>query len=226
MEVITDDKRIRIIAGHYGSGKTEFAINYAVALSKMKEKVALADVDVVNVYFRSRERKQELEDIGIEVISSSLIQNNCDIPAISARVFAVACDPSIDYVVDVGGNDVGILALARLIPYLTPENSDFFMVVNTNRPDTSSVDGILKQKESLEKAAGMSITGFVLNTNLIHETTSENIIEGNEILQEVSRISKIPIRYTSYVEKEVELNQNEVTGELFAMKYYMREEWY
>lgn len=224
--MITKDKRIRIIAGHYGSGKTEFAVNYALALNKLKKKVALADLDVVNVYFRSRERKQELEDVGIEVISSSLIQNNCDIPAISARVVAAVHDPSIDYIVDVGGNDVGILALARLLPYLTPENSDFFMIVNTNRPDTSDVDGILKQKESLEKTAGMSITGFVLNTNLIHETTAENIIKGNKILQEASKISNVPIRYTSYVEEEVELDQNQVIGELFAMKYYMREEWY
>lgn len=224
--MITEDKRIRIIAGHYGSGKTEFAVNYAVALRKLRKKVALADLDVVNVYFRSRERKQELEDLGIEVISSSLIQNNCDIPAISARVVAVVHDPSIDYVVDLGGNDVGVLALARLSSYLTPENSDFFMIVNTNRPDTSDVEGILKQKESLEKAAGMDITGFVLNTNLIHETTVENIIKGNKILQEASKISKIPIRYTSYVEEEVDINQKEVTGELFAMKYYMREEWY
>lgn len=224
--MITEDKRIRIIAGHYGSGKTEFAVNYAVALSKLKKKVALADLDVVNVYFRSRERKQELEDLGIEVISSSLIQNNCDIPAISARVVAVVHDPSIDYVVDLGGNDVGVLALARLSPYLIPENSDFFMIVNTKRPDTSDVEGILKQKESLEKAAGMAITGFVLNTNLIHETTAENIIKGNKILQEASKISKIPIRYTSYVKEEVDINQKEVTGELFAMKYYMREEWY
>lgn len=224
--MITEDKRIKIIAGHYGSGKTEFAVNYAANLVKLKRKVALADLDIVNVYFRSREKKEELEDMGIEVISSSLIQNNCDIPAISARVVAAVHDPSIDYVVDVGGNDVGILALARLLPYLTPENSDFFMIVNTNRPDTSDVDGILKQKESLEKAAGMLVTGFVLNTNLIHETTAENIIKGNEILNEASKISGVPIRYTSYMEEEIKLNEDDVSGELFAMKYYMREEWY
>lgn len=219
------DKRIRIIAGHYGSGKTEFALNYAFALKKLKKKVALADLDVVNVYFRSREKREELEAAGIEVISSPMIQGNCDIPSISARAVAVIHDPSIDYIIDAGGNDVGMRALAGLIPFLTPENSDFFMVVNTNRPETFEVDGILKQKNALEMAAGRPVTAFVLNTNLIHETTVENIIRGDAILRQISEIAHVPIRYTAYME-EVKLEQKNVAGKLFPMVYHMRKEWY
>lgn len=224
--MIAEDKRIRIIAGHYGSGKTEFAVNYAFALKNFKPRVALEDLDIVNVYFRSREKLEELTAAGIEVIGSSIVQNNCDVPAISARTTAAVQDLSIDCIIDAGGNDVGMRALAHLIPYLEPEAYDFFMVVNTNRPDTSDANGILQHKAALENASGLTVTGFILNTNLIHETTSGNIIEGNRIILEASRISHTPVRYTSYIAKEVELKQEDVAGELFPMKYYMRKDWY
>lgn len=224
--MVADDKRIRIIAGHYGSGKTEFAVNYAFALKKLKPRVAIEDLDIVNVYFRSREKAAELTAAGIEVIASSIVQSNCDVPAVSARTTAAVRDTSLDCIIDAGGNDVGMLALARLIPYLTPENYDFFMVVNTNRPDTSDADGIIRQKEALERASGLTVTGFVLNTNLIHETTAGNIIEGNKIIIKASQASHIPIRYTSYIAEETELRQEDVAGELFPMKYYMRKDWY
>lgn len=224
--MITEDRRIRIIAGHYGSGKTEFAINYAFKLKKIKRKVAIADLDIINVYFRSREKRKELEEANIELVSSSIIQNNCDIPSISARAVSILHDSSINYIIDIGGNDIGMRVLAGLRPYLSAQNSDFFMVVNTNRPETSNVDGILNHKKALEESIGMFITGFILNTNLIHETTLKNIIEGNKILQKASKIVNVPIRYTSYIQKEIELNQDDVIGKLFPMNYYMRKEWY
>ncbi len=224
--MVQKDKRIRIITGHYGSGKTEFAVNYAVALSKVYSKVALSDLDIVNVYFRSRERREELEKMGIRVIASSIQGDSADLPAVSAAITAPVRDLSCQYVIDLGGNDVGTLVLGRLKPLLKPEETDFFMVVNVNRPATSSVEAIIAQMQSLEQAAGLKITGFINNTNLIRETTAANLEEGDQVLKRVSQVSGVPIKYVSYVEEIVkETLPIHISGEMFPLKFYMRKEW-
>ena len=134
--MVTDDKRVRIITGHYGSGKTEFAVNYVTALRESVEgKVAIADLDIVNVYFRSREKKKELEEKGITVIASNLEGAGVDVPAVSGAMTTPVTDKSFQYVVDLGGNDVGTLVLGRIKPLLDPAETDFLMVVNTYRPN-------------------------------------------------------------------------------------------
>ncbi len=115
--MVQDDKRVTIITGHYGSGKTEFAVNYAMQLSKTSPKVTLGDLDIVNVYFRSREKKQQLEEMGIHVISSNLEGDSVDIPAVAAIESPVR-DKSTKYLVDLGGNDVGTMVLGRIKPLL------------------------------------------------------------------------------------------------------------
>lgn len=224
--MVQQDKRIRIITGHYGSGKTEFAINYAVSLCKYASKVALADLDIVNVYFRSREKRNELEKLGIKVIGSSIEGDSADLPAVSAGITTPVRDKSYDYVIDLGGNDVGTLVLGRIKPILNKEEVDFFMVVNVNRPSTSTVEEILNQKEQLETSSGLKVTGFINNTNLVRETTMENIIEGDKILQEVSRITDVPIKYVTYVEEVLKGNvPHNVNGEMFPLNFYMRKQW-
>ncbi len=215
--MVQDDKRITIITGHYGSGKTEFAVNYAMKLKQISPKVTLGDLDIVNVYFRSRERKKELEEKGIHVISSSIEGDSVDIPAVAAIVSPVR-DKSTRYIVDLGGNDVGTMVLGRLKPLLNAAETDFFMVVNVNRPDTSSPEGIVKEMKSLEDAS----------TNLIRETTAENIAMGDKILKEASQLSGVPIKYTTYVEevvKDAEKLPDDLGGELFPLKFYMRKDW-
>lgn len=223
--MVIDDKRIRIITGHYGSGKTEFAINYAVKLNKMGMKTAISDLDIVNTYFRSREKAFELENIGIKVIYSSIKNGNYDIPAISPEIATPVKDKSYNYVIDLGGDDVGTVTLARLIPILDKSEVDFIMVVNTKRPETSTKEGIIYHKESLEKATGLNVTGFVNNTNLIRETTEETLKEGENILFEVSKETGIPVKYTSYIEDIIECKPENIETELFPMKFFMREEW-
>lgn len=223
--MVIDDKRIRIITGHYGSGKTEFAINYAVKLNKMGMKTAISDLDIVNTYFRSREKALELENIGIKVVYSSIKNGNYDIPAISPEIATPVKDKSYNYVIDLGGDDVGTITLARLIPILDKSEVDFIMVVNTKRPETSTKEGIIYHKESLEKATGLNVTGFVNNTNLIRETTEETLKEGENILFEVSKETGIPVKYTSYIEDIIECKPENIETELFPMKFFMREEW-
>lgn len=223
--MLFDDKRVRIIAGHYGSGKTEFAVNYAKALSTQAPKIALADLDIVNVYFRSRERRKELEALGIWVIDSSIKQDNCDLPAISAAISTPAKDKSYDYIIDLGGNSVGTITLARLQPILDPAEVDFFMVINTNRPDTASVEKIILQKESLEEASKFRVTGFVNNTNLVRESTFENLALGDKILKEVSQKTGVPIKYTSYVKTIIDKVPEKLSGDWLPLEFFMREEW-
>ncbi len=227
--MITEDKRIRIITGHYGSGKTEFSVNYAIMLAKAsKNKVAFADMDIVNVYFRSREVREKITSQGIRMMDSS-INSSADLPAIPAEMYAPFADKSYDYVIDLGGNDVGTTVLGRYKEIMKTEETDFFMVVNVFRPDTMDVKKILTEKEKLERRSGISVTGFINNSNLVRDTKAEDILYGDEILKEVSRITDVPIKYTSYVEDVVKDMTEEVksklAGEIIPMKYFMRAVW-
>lgn len=224
--MITDDKRVRIITGHYGSGKTEFAVNYTMALSEVSDKVAIADLDIVNVYFRSREKKAQLERAGITVISSSIEGDGLDVPAVSAAMTTPAKDHTFDYVVDLGGNDVGTMVLGRLKPILDHSEVDFFMVINTNRPATATPEAIIQQMENLECASGFKVTGFINNTNLIRETTAQCLLDGDVVLKEVTKRTGVPVKYVSYVEELLtEAVPGGLSGELFPMKLYMRKTW-
>lgn len=223
--MVGEDKRIRIITGHYGSGKTEFALNYTVELSKISKKVALADLDIVNVYFRSREKTEALERLGIKVISSSIKGDSSDLPALSGEISVPIIDKSYDYVIDLGGNDVGATVLKRLKPFFDEKEVDLLMVVNTNRPDTESPEKIIEEMRKLEDSTGFKVSGFINNSNLIRETTYETIRTGEKILQRVSEITKVEIRYTSYIKEIVEDIKGDLLGEELPMNFYMRKLW-
>ena len=225
--MVADDKRIRIITGHYGSGKTEFAVNYVQRLRACTEgKVAIADLDIVNVYFRSREKKAELEKKGIQVIASNLNTAVADVPAVSGAMTMPVVNQEYQYVVDLGGNDVGTLVLGRIKPVLNHAETDFFMVVNAYRPDTSTPEGVIEQMENLEYAAGLKVTGFINNTNLVRETTAECLLHGDEVLKEVTKRTGVPVKYVSYV-KEVMTEEipEGISGERFPMEFNMRKTW-
>ena len=225
--MVADDRRIRIITGHYGSGKTEFAVNY---LKKLREsvdgRVAIADLDIVNVYFRSREKKEELEEKGIQVIASNLDTAVADVPAVSGAMTMPVINKEYQYVVDLGGNDVGTLVLGRIKPLLDHAEADFFMVVNAYRPNTSTPEGIIEQMENLEYAAGLKVTGFINNTNLVRETTAECLLHGDEVLKEVTKRTGVPVKDVSYV-KDVMTEEipEGLSGELFPMEFNMRKTW-
>ena len=225
--MVADDRRIRIITGHYGSGKTEFAVNYVKKLRESVDgRVAIADLDIVNVYFRSREKKEELEEKGIQVIASNLDTVVADVPAVSGAMTMPVINKEYQYVVDLGGNDVGTLVLGRIKPLLDHAEADFFMVVNAYRPNTSTPEGIIEQMENLEYAAGLKVTGFINNTNLVRETTAECLLHGDEVLKEVTKRTGVPVKYVSYV-KDVMTEEipEGLSGELFPMEFNMRKTW-
>lgn len=225
--MVADDRRIRIITGHYGSGKTEFAVNYVKKLRESVDgRVAIADLDIVNVYFRSREKKEELEEKGIQVIASNLDTAVADVPAVSGAMTMPVINKEYQYVVDLGGNDVGTLVLGRIKPLLDHAEADFFMVVNAYRPNTSTPEGIIEQMGNLEYAAGLKVTGFINNTNLVRETTAECLLHGDEVLKEVTKRTGVPVKYVSYV-KDVMTEEipEGLSGELFPMEFNMRKTW-
>ena len=225
--MVADDRRLRIITGHYGSGKTEFAVNYVKKLRESVDgRVAIADLDIVNVYFRSREKKEELEEKGIQVIASNLDTAVADVPAVSGAMTMPVINKEYQYVVDLGGNDVGTLVLGRIKPLLDHAEADFFMVVNAYRPNTSTPEGIIEQMENLEYAAGLKVTGFINNTNLVRETTAECLLHGDEVLKEVTKRTGVPVKYVSYV-KDVMTEEipEGLSGELFPMEFNMRKTW-
>ena len=225
--MVADDRRIRIITGHYGSCKTEFAVNYVKKLRESVDgRVAIADLDIVNVYFRSREKKEELEEKGIQVIASNLDTAVADVPAVSGAMTMPVINKEYQYVVDLGGNDVGTLVLGRIKPLLDHAEADFFMVVNAYRPNTSTPEGIIEQMENLEYAAGLKVTGFINNTNLVRETTAECLLHGDEVLKEVTKRTGVPVKYVSYV-KDVMTEEipEGLSGELFPMEFNMRKTW-
>lgn len=224
-ENMNNDKRIRIIIGHYGSGKTEFSLNYALELNKQGKKVAIADLDVVNVYFRSREKAELLEEKGIKVIGASIKGNALDLPAISGEVLTPLQDKSYDTILDVGGDPAGARALGRYHEYFIEGDYDMFFVLNANRPDTGTVEAALQYVRQIEDTSRAKVTGIINNTHMLKSTTIDDIINGYQLALELSELTGIPLKYNVVLEELAPMLPEDMVGEVFPIKLYMREEW-
>lgn len=220
-----NDNRVRIITGHYGSGKTEFSLNYAVKLAEAGKKVALADLDIVNLYFRSREKKALLNEMGVKVISSSIDASAVDIPAVSAELYTPFQDESYQYVVDVGGNHVGARALGRFNQYFKEGKYDMFYVLNANRPETQTVDKAIEYLKRIEANGRLKATGIVNNTHMLKSTSVDDVLRGQKLALEVSNKLAIPIKYIVALEDIAEELPEDMEGEIFPINLYMREDW-
>lgn len=224
--MITNDKRVRIIIGHYGSGKSEFSMNYVTKLRDLVDtKVAISDLDIVNVYFRTREKRDFLQSKNILPIDSSIQATTLDLPAVSAQVTAPINDKSYNYVIDVGGDDVGARVLGRFSNLLNPDEYDMFCVVNANREKTQTAQEVIDHIRSIENASKLKVTGLINNTHLVRETTIDDILRGQELVKEVSKLTNIPIRYVTCLESLIPQLPNSIEGEVFPINLYMRECW-
>ena len=191
-------KRITLLAGHYGSGKTNIAVNLAEELKKQRDNVAIADLDIVNPYYRTLDSKDRLDHAGIRLIVSRYANSNLDIPALPQSMYAVTDDKSLSCIIDVGGDDRGALALGRLAPKIREENDyDMFLVVNRFRPLTRTVAEVLEVLTEIEYAGGLKFTGIINNSNLGAETTAETVLSSVEYGRQCSEATGLPVVFTS-----------------------------
>ncbi len=192
------EKRITLICGHYGSGKTNVAINLAFAAKKQYDKVVIADLDIVNPYFRTKDSMEDLKQAGIALICSEYAGTNVDIPAMPQQMYAVTDDRSWHAILDVGGDDRGALALGRLAPAILEENNfEMLMVINGYRPLTKDAESTIEVMREIEYAGGIPFTGLINNSNLGTETTAEVVLDSLVYAEEVSRLSGLPIYLTT-----------------------------
>lgn len=220
------EKRLTIVTGHYGSGKTEFSVNKAIDLKKRNEKVSIADLDIVNTYFRTRERGEFLESLGIHVCDSSVKTPALDLPAIPAEVMGIIQDESTASVLDIGGDAVGARVLARFSPLVKKVDYDLLFVINANRPETQTAEDVISYLRSIETTADLKVTGLVNTTHLLKDTTVEDIERGHRLVKEVSLATNIPIAYEVAIERVASLIEDEeIKEKLFPIKMYMREDW-
>ena len=193
-----DFKRLTLLCGHYGSGKTNVAVNLAFYLKKQYNNLVVADLDIVNPYFRTKDSLQDFENNGIELICSEYANTNVDIPALPADMYRLTTDKTLTAVIDVGGDDRGAYALGRLVPEIKAENNfQMLMVINGYRPLTPDAESTLEVMREIETACGLKFTGLVNNSNIGEETTAQNIINSMDYAYEVSKASGLPIMMTT-----------------------------
>ena len=190
-------KRVSIFCGHYGSGKTNIAVNYAKFIREQGFDTALADIDIVNPYFRSKDSERELTDMGIRVISLPFANTNVDLPSLPSEVYSLVQNRKTYAVFEVGGDDRGAYALGRYVPYILDENNyEMFFVVNFFRPLTRTAGDALAVLREIETACGIPFTAIVNNSNLGEQTTADDIGSTLDRAKELSGLCGLPVKFT------------------------------
>ena len=220
-----DNKRITLFAGHYGSGKTNIAVNYALWLKEENEKVVIADLDIVNPYFRSKDSEKHLEERGIHLISSEYANTNVDVPAMPSEAYSILDNKQTVAVIDVGGDDRGALAMGRYAPAILSENNyEMLFVINKYRPLTPDCASTIAVMHEIEAACKMKFTGIVNNSNLGDETAEEDVVASINYADEISKASGLPIRMTTVKEDLYDKLKEKVVN-CTAIKLYVKQSW-
>ena len=190
---LPEDTRLFTVVGHFGSGKTEFAVNLALRLREERAQVALADLDVVDPYFRSRECEPLLAEKGIRLISSANTCRDADLPSMPAEVNVLLDNPGLTGVLDIGGDPSGARVLARYRRRLGENGSALLCVINRSRPLSDTADKCVDYIRRIETACGMPVTALVNNTHCCHLTEVDDVLSGAAMAREVSEKTDIPI---------------------------------
>ena len=194
---MNNTKRISIFCGHYGSGKTNIAVSYALSLKAQGVPVRIADLDIVNPYFRTKDSADELAAAGIPLISPTFANTNVDLPALPQELYSLVQQTDTYAVMDVGGDDRGAYALGRYAPYIREEdNFDLFCVVNFYRPLTTTPEEVMEVMAEIEAAAHLPFTAIINNSNLGEATTLEDVLATNDKCEALSRMTGLPIAAT------------------------------
>lgn len=221
------EKRINIFTGHFGSGKTEVAVNYALKLAEANYKTAIVDFDIVNPYFRTADAKEELEKNNIWVILPMYANTNVDVPAIPSEIYSLFQKKEYKAVLDVGGDDLGAKAVSRFKEEILSDDYEMFFVINTRRGMTDTPEKILEMIALVEDSANIKVTRLINNSNLLEETTPEIILEGNRIISQVSEKLGIPLSITAGLEGAISrLESSSLSGsELLPLRKQIHLPW-
>ena len=193
-----EHKRLTLFAGHYGSGKTNIAVNYALHLAEEGTQVCIGDLDIVNPYFRTKDSAEELERAGVSLISPQFANSNVDLPALPAEAYRLVEDTATYGIMDIGGDDRGAYALGRFAPMILKENNyRMAFVANCYRPLTRTAEEALEMMKEIEAACGLPFTCIVNNANLGEETTKETIQASQSFIDELCQLSGLPLWLTT-----------------------------
>jgi len=191
-----DNKRLTLFAGHYGSGKTNIAVNYALRLAQEGKRVCIADLDIVNPYFRTADSAKELSDAGVTLIAPQFANTNVDLPALPSEAYRLIADRTIHGIMDIGGDDRGAYALGRYAPSILEENSyRMVYVANGCRPLTATPEDALEVMREIEAACSIKFTHLINNTNLGNETTLDIVMDSVDFINKLSSLTGLPVWY-------------------------------
>ena len=204
-----EHKRVTLFAGHYGSGKTNIAVNYALHLAAEGKKVCIGDLDIVNPYFRTKDSAKDLTAAGIDLISPQFANTNVDLPALPAEAYRLVEDKSIYAIMDIGGDDRGAYALGRYAPAILAENNyRMAFVANCYRPLTRTAEDAIEVMREIEAACGIQFTCIINNSNLGTETTEETLVASRSFIERLSEMSGLPLWLTTAEEDLAKTMEN------------------
>ena len=213
-----EHKRLTLFAGHYGSGKTNIAVNYALLLAREGHRVCIGDLDIVNPYFRTADSAATLEKAGVELIQPQFANTNVDLPALPAEIYRLVQDKTTFGIMDIGGDDRGAYALGRYVPAIREENNyRMAFVANPYRPLTRTPEEALEVMREIEAACGLGFTCIVNNANLGPETTPECVLDAREYMQALSQLSGLELWFTA-AECRVAEGLTGYPGDLLSMQ--------
>jgi energy-coupling factor transporter ATP-binding protein EcfA2 len=196
--------RIAAVVGHYGSGKTEIAMALSIRAAEEGRKIKIADLDIVNPFFRSAEQHEALTALGVGLIAPPYALTGVDLPVLSAEVQSVFDDPSFYAVLDVGGEEAGAAALGRYHPHFQRTGCQLYYVINVFRPFSEDADQIVLQMERIAHRARLQPAGLINNSNLGPWTTPEHLLEGQRVLEQVVLRTGVPVAAVAGEKKVLE----------------------
>ena len=186
-------KRVTVFVGHFGSGKTEIALNGALQLAATGVPVTLADLDVVKPYFRSRAARAILADGGIELLAPTGANVHADLPIIVPQIRSHLRNERRHLIMDVGGDGVGARVLGSLSDVVPLEDTECLLVLNFRRPSTPDPEAAVIMVREIEAVGRVPVTGLISNTHLMDETTVEVVLEGYRMALETARLAGLPL---------------------------------
>lgn len=222
---MTNANRIHIFTGHFGSGKTEIAVNYACKLSQAGHKTAIVDFDIVNPYFRTADAMDALRQQGIRVVVPPYANTNVDVPALPAEINTLFEDPSYQVVFDVGGDDLGAKVLSRYLEAIQQQPYEMFFVINPKRPMTDTQDKILEMLAAIQESARLKVTQLVNNTNLLADTTPQDVLEGQQLVETVANRLSLPVGFIAGFKEVIEPLRHQLSCPLFFLDRHIQLPW-